>query len=468
MHGAGFILPQAERDGIVRRRPNSSKIIRKYLNGRDITQRPRGVFVIDTFGLSDSSLRADFPEVYQVLLERVWPERRDNVRAYRRENWWLFGENIPTYRKALEGLDRYIATAETSKHRTFVFLAGDALPDNKLVCVADGSPVLLAILSSRIHGEWALAGGARLEDRPVYAKSHCFDPFPFPDLTGKSALKGKLDELGERLDSFRKARLAEHEFLTMTKLYNVLERVRALEKSPLPADREGAPGPRNGEAPGGPGSASPSATAETPAQPQAQSRGLERDDEGPGSPSAPGNSAGEGKGAPPLAEAERDIYEAGLVGVLKEIHDQIDACVFEAYGWPADLTEEEILERLVALNHERAAEEARGQVRWLRPEFQNPTGQEAARKAEQSEILLPEAARAAAGSALPTDDAERARAVRSVLTASPQPLSADQVAAAFAGKATGAKLKKVAAMLAILEAVGQAETTDDKRWFAGG
>lgn len=35
------------------------------------------------------------------------------------------------------------------------------------------------------------------------------------------------------------------------------------------------------------------------------------------------------------------------------------------------MTDEEILERLVALNAERAAEEQQGLIRWLRPEFQN-------------------------------------------------------------------------------------------------
>lgn len=40
-----------------------------------------------------------------------------------------------------------------------------------------------------------------------------------------------------------------------------------------------------------------------------------------------------GAEAPPLSEAERNVYEAGLVGVLKEIHDEIDRAVFRAYGW---------------------------------------------------------------------------------------------------------------------------------------
>jgi len=56
--------------------------------------------------------------------------------------------------------------------------------------------------------------------------------------------------------------------------------------------------------------------------------------------------------------------------IVRELHDKLDALVFEAYGWPATLTDEEILEKLVALNKERAAEEKAGKIRWLRPDYQ--------------------------------------------------------------------------------------------------
>jgi hypothetical protein len=70
-----------------------------------------------------------------------------------------------------------------------------------------------------------------------------------------------------------------------------------------------------------------------------------------------------------LTENEKVIYERGQVSVLKQIHEDLDAAVFDAYGWPHDLTEEQILERLGALNAERAEEERRGIIRWLCPEF---------------------------------------------------------------------------------------------------
>ena len=75
-----------------------------------------------------------------------------------------------------------------------------------------------------------------------------------------------------------------------------------------------------------------------------------------------------------------------MVSVLQQLHDELDAAVFDAYGWPVTLTDEEILERLVAHNAERAAEEQRGLIRWLRPEFQNP----ATDKPTQKTITLPE------------------------------------------------------------------------------
>ncbi len=81
------------------------------------------------------------------------------------------------------------------------------------------------------------------------------------------------------------------------------------------------------------------------------------------------------------------MYGDGLIGILRDLHDQVDQAVADAYGWPADLSDEEILFRLVALNKERAEEEARGHIRWLRPEYQNPTGARAT-KGETADLDL--------------------------------------------------------------------------------
>jgi hypothetical protein len=80
-----------------------------------------------------------------------------------------------------------------------------------------------------------------------------------------------------------------------------------------------------------------------------------------------------------IAEKDEDIFDQELIGILGDLYDQIDAAFADAYGWPLDLSDEDILLRLVALNKERAGQETLGHIRWLRLDYQNPTGQQAAK-----------------------------------------------------------------------------------------
>lgn len=126
-----------------------------------------------------------------------------------------------------QGLTRYIATVETTKHRVFQFLDINILPDHMLIAVGSEDAFNLGVLSSRIHVVWALRAGGWLGvgNDPRYSKSRCFDPFPFPD--AHNIQKQTIRVIAEELDAHRKRVLAEHEHLTLTKLYNVLEKVRA-------------------------------------------------------------------------------------------------------------------------------------------------------------------------------------------------------------------------------------------------
>ncbi|MFO1507016.1 MAG: type IIL restriction-modification enzyme MmeI [Lysobacterales bacterium] len=128
-------------------------------------------------------------------------------------------------RAAHTKLARYIATVQTSKHRFFVFLDAEILPDDKLIAIGSDDAFLLGVLSSQVHADWALAAGATLEDRPVYNKSTCFDPFPFPAAT--DAQRARIRDLGEQLDAHRKRQQALHPELTLTGMYNVLDKLRA-------------------------------------------------------------------------------------------------------------------------------------------------------------------------------------------------------------------------------------------------
>jgi hypothetical protein len=163
-----------------------------------------------------------------------------------------------------------------------------------------------------------------------------------------------------------------------------------------------------------------------------------------------------------LTDKERVIHEQGLVSVLKQIHDDLDAAVFDAYGWPHDLTDDEILVRLVALNRERAEEEKSGLIRWLRPEFQNPGGPKPP-AARQSSLLADEP-EAVAAPATPTKKQpwpktlpEQAQAVRALFSASPSALTPAAIAKTF----QRGQPARVAELLDTLVSLGHARDVGD-------
>jgi hypothetical protein len=61
------------------------------------------------------------------------------------------------------------------------------------------------------------------------------------------------------------------------------------------------------------------------------------------------------RAAQTLNPASQSIYDHGLIAVLRELHDDLDLAVADAYGWPADLSAEDVLFRLVELNVARGA-----------------------------------------------------------------------------------------------------------------
>ncbi|MEA3644071.1 MAG: type IIL restriction-modification enzyme MmeI, partial [Lamprobacter sp.] len=333
--GSGFWIKPG--DILIRQEPD---VIKPLRNGKDLTATPRGVFAIDFFGLTLDQAKNQFPASFQRVLNGVKPERDQSKRSTYQAKWWLFAEARPDLRAAKAGLPRYLATSMTAKHRFFQFLDENILPDQGIVAITIADAFALGILSTRVHTVWALASGGRLGvgNDPRYNHSRCFETFPFPAASDTQI--ARIRDLAEQIDAHRKRQQAQHPSLTLTGLYNVLDALRR----------------------------------ETPLTPK-----------------------------------DKTIHEQGLVSLLRELHDELDTAVFAAYGW-GDLAdpligcpgatcpwpdkpaaqleaEEALLTRLVALNAERAAEEAQGQIRWLRPEYQHPEPASASAAAQQAADL---------------------------------------------------------------------------------
>ncbi|MFD1789688.1 class I SAM-dependent DNA methyltransferase [Sphingomonas floccifaciens] len=132
---------------------------------------------------------------------------------------------------------------------------------------------------------------------------------------------------------------------------------------------------------------------------------------------------------------EQDIHTRGRVAILAELHEQIDRAVSAAYGWSDDISADELLSRLVALNTERSAEERAGRVEWLRPDYQLARAGVVAIGSADSEpsFALPANVERNVRPALPRDRDGRVAAVIAALAARPVPVTTEALAASFKG-----------------------------------
>ena len=194
-------------------------------------------------------------------------------------------------------MKRYIATTEVAKHRVFYLFDKRILPSGSVYAIARDDDTTFGILHSRFHEAWSLRLGTSLEDRPRYTPTTTFETFPFPEgLTPNIPAANyaadpraiRIAQAAKKLDDLRKAWL------------NPPDLVRT--------EPEVVPGYPD--------------------------RILPKD-----------------------ADAAKKLKERTLTNLynqrpqwLANAHEALDRAVAAAYGWPEDISTEEALEKLLALN----------------------------------------------------------------------------------------------------------------------
>jgi hypothetical protein len=363
-------------------KPNSD-VVRPFRNGSDLVQESSNRWIID-FGVGTPETEAALYEApFKHVVQNVKPERLKNNRKTRAQNWWLLGETLPAFRRATENLSRYIGTARVAKHRVFVWQDSTVLPDSKVIAIAFADDFRFGVLQSRFHIIWteetqALHGG----ERPTYNPTECFETFPFPFP----------DDLEEPLDNAEAALNAAKHYSHIT-----------LREEPVPYRVDSNRSRREEALTSSEKTASQSLVTSTPTKPQEHRAAIaaaaqelntlrerwlnppewtvEKILEFPGSIGgawqryldAKTVNAKTGVGTvryPRLEPRDADCAAKLKARTLTKLynerpawldlaHKKLDAAVAAAYGWPADLTDEQILEKLLALNLERAAAEAK-------------------------------------------------------------------------------------------------------------
>ena len=406
LHGSGFIVTQAHEATLgIGRRPGLEAHIRPYRNGRDLTGRSREAMVIDLFGLDRTEVRDRFPEVYAHLVETVKEVRDETGRPVGRDV-----NRRQTYR------DNWWLFGEPR---------GDFRP------ALEGLPRYIATVETAKHRIFQFLDAAILADNKLLAIA-THDAAHLAVLSSSAHAAWYLANAGKLgvydrdavyvksrcFDPFPFPVLDDHQRLRLRTTGEALDRHRkaVLEEHPdltltgiynlLELFLE---------------------SAELTTRQQADAR-------------------------------------RGRIVILRDLHHEIDRLTAEAYGWPAEQTDAEIVAALAGLNRVRDVEEARGHVRWIRPEFQPARAGVRAPMAQDLGDLGPRPVHPPRRPAFPTERYEQPLAIQATLARERGPIECRELASRFSG---GVRLTpRIDRVLTTLHRYGHVQKLDDGRWVS--
>lgn len=337
---------------------SNAKVLFPWSNGEHVTRvRFADKWIVNFSGLSEREA-SQFQAPFEYVKDKVKPFRDRSNSALEKRHWWRLARPASGLFEALRPLKRFIVTPEVSKYRVFVWFEAGICPDKNLVAIARDDDVSFGVLQSRFHREWSLRLGTSLEDRPRYTCSTTFDTFPFPEgLTPHTPAKAfvrdpramAIADAAKRLDEQRNNWLSPHDLLRV-----VPEVASGYPDRILPKDAAAAA--------------------------QLQERTL------------------------------TNLYNQSPQWLISA-HRDLDAAVAAAYGWSADISDEDALAKLLEINLSRgAASQSVGKSKSKRkPPKMSP---EEARRSPQFKLPI---------SGGRKDDAQRALPMEEPSSAHPQP-----------------------------------------------
>lgn len=317
--GDGFLLAHEEADKLIEIDQRNKEVIFPVINGQEVNNGPeqvpgRSIINFHDWGI-DRARKFDLP--FNIVEEKVKPFRATQNRARNRDIWWIYAEHRPGLTRNLGPLHRCFVAAATTKYLNFSAAPTNYVFLNTLYVFTTDRWDLYSVVQSTLHEVWARKYSGALKQDLRYSPSKCFDTFPFPEGLWTTANKD-LEAIGERYHKHRRV-LMHSLWLGLTDIYNFFH--------------------------------SRDLTPERIAKVSKKS----------------------------LADAE-----AGFQGTLelRRLHQELDFSIRDAYGWQeldlghgfheietlpendrvrytiSSTARKEVLKRLLALNHQRAAEQA--------------------------------------------------------------------------------------------------------------
>jgi hypothetical protein len=316
--GDGFVLKPGEAPRVIADEPRNAEVILPVLNGQELNNNPSQVATrsVICFWEMQMEVAATYSVPFSIVRERVKPFRDKQKRDANREYWWQYNETRVGLRRSLLGKKRCFGAAATTKHLNFSELPTNYVATHAIKILATDRWDIYCIVQSSLHELWARKYSGALKQDLRYSPSDCFETYAFPVGLWDVA-SARLAAIGERYHAHRKSVMASR-WLGLTDIYNLFH---SRDLSPEQVAK--------------------------------------------------------------VSKKSLGVSEQGYQGILelRRLHRELDLAVRDAYGWQdldlghdfhdvetlpendrvrytiSPAARKEVLKRLLAVNHERAAEE---------------------------------------------------------------------------------------------------------------
>ncbi|QFS48949.1 class I SAM-dependent DNA methyltransferase [Nostoc sphaeroides CCNUC1] len=174
--------PIAEMHRLIEQNSKNSELIFPYIGGEEVNSSPTHAhhrYVIN-FGEMSEYEAKEYSDLYAIVQEKVFPERKNKPGSYSRQ-WWLFARRNQEGSKSIVPLERVLVSCLVGKHLSFAFLPNGMVYSKNIVVFAISKYSAFTSLQNRAHEIWARFFSSTMKDDLNYTPSDCFETFPFPE-----------------------------------------------------------------------------------------------------------------------------------------------------------------------------------------------------------------------------------------------------------------------------------------------
>ncbi|MDK9704606.1 MAG: hypothetical protein OEL20_15840 [Sulfuritalea sp.] len=228
--GLGFLMSESDARDLFAKSDHHRNVIYPYLSGDDLNGHPEQLasrFTINFFDWPEEKCETEYPDIFAIVKEKVMPERTrldDNGQYVLRkplpQRWWIYADKRPKLYSIIASFDRVLVTALVSKYVSFIFVPRHQVFMHKLAVIAKQDFATFAVLQSDIHVYWAWRYSSTMRNVGInYSPSACFVTFPFPEGLWQTTNQS-LESFGAAYHEHRRA-LMKSLWLGLTDIYNL-------------------------------------------------------------------------------------------------------------------------------------------------------------------------------------------------------------------------------------------------------